>query len=56
MDSWDFDVFALDELSGHRPLAMLGMKIMHDRGLIEQLKLDTVPCGFLLCIMRYNAL
>eukprot|EP00047_Mylnosiga_fluctuans_P017941 m.65637 g.65637 ORF g.65637 m.65637 type:complete len:802 (-) comp7344_c0_seq1:118-2523(-) len=40
IDSWEFDVFRLEALTGGRPLATLAMKIMHDRGLIEQLRLD----------------
>eukprot|EP00048_Salpingoeca_helianthica_P001916 m.52750 g.52750 ORF g.52750 m.52750 type:complete len:854 (-) comp11793_c0_seq1:188-2749(-) len=40
IDSWELDIFALTALSQGRPLALLAMKIMHDRGLIETLRLD----------------
>ena len=42
VDSWEFDVFHLTETSQQQPLAMLAMKVIHDRGLIEALRLDTV--------------
>ena len=42
VDVWSFDIFKLHDLARGEPLTILAMKILHDRGLIESLRLDRV--------------
>lgn len=41
VDDWSIDLFKLSDLTNGAPLAMLGMRILRERGLIESLKLDS---------------
>eukprot|EP00049_Salpingoeca_infusionum_P005732 m.96193 g.96193 ORF g.96193 m.96193 type:complete len:722 (-) comp13067_c0_seq1:92-2257(-) len=40
--SWSFDIFALDSVSGFRPLVAMGLHLLDDSGLIHTLRLDKV--------------
>lgn len=53
VDSWNFDIFALDVVGHNSPLAVLAMKVLHDRGLIENLHLDgTLLANFFMSVER----
>ena len=41
-DEWDLNIFKLHKLTDGQPLTILGMKLIHDRGLITSLKLNVV--------------
>ena len=43
-DEWDLNIFKLHKLTDGQPLTILGMKLIHDRGLITSLKLNVVRC------------
>lgn len=52
-DSWDLDVFKLAKLTNGCPIATLALKIFHDRGLVQSLKLDVV-CRDCFCALTVD--
>ena len=57
MDSWDFDVFALDEATGGRPLVVGGTHLIRRLGLLERLRIPVETLANFLDVVeaRYHA-
>ena len=49
VNKWNLDMFRLAELNAGSPLAVLGMRILTERGLISSLSLDRVKLINFLC-------
>jgi hypothetical protein len=41
LNEWDLDIFRLHDLSQKRPLTVLAMHVLHERGLVQTLRLRT---------------
>ncbi|GAX76185.1 hypothetical protein CEUSTIGMA_g3629.t1 [Chlamydomonas eustigma] len=51
VDNWAFNMFDLDELTGHRPLSTLAFALLKKGGIVSSLKLDEPKlASFLICI------